>query len=87
MAIVDAKTKVEAGTKLESSAEVRLSLVLSPQLNARLDELAEKAHATKSDVLRKALILYDVAAEAKEKGERLALIDKDRNVLTEIVGI
>lgn len=66
---------------------VRLSLTLSPELNARLEQLATSSHATKTEILRKAIALYDVVAEAKAENKRLGILDKDKNVLTEIVGI
>jgi predicted transcriptional regulator len=77
--------EIKGQAKLE--AEIRLSLVVSPQLNATLEELAEMGHSTKSEILRKALALYYVAAKAGQDAKRLAIVDKDRNVLTDIVGI
>ncbi len=79
-------------TVLEKTAEVdrktvRLSLTLSPELNDRLEQLASSSHATKTEILRKAIALYDVVAEAKANEKRLGILDKDKNVLTEIVGI
>ncbi|CAA9540542.1 MAG: hypothetical protein AVDCRST_MAG73-1882 [uncultured Thermomicrobiales bacterium] len=51
---------------------VRLSLDLSPELNARLEEMVGQTNASnKSEVLRKALVLMDVAVEAKGQGEKL----------------
>ena len=70
-----------------ANKEVRLSLVVSGELNARLEEIADGSHTTKSDILRKALALYDVVADAKQNKNRLGIFDKDKNLLTEIVGI
>ena len=66
---------------------VRLSLALSPELNARLEELAQAGHTTKSEILRKAIALFDVVAEAKSEKKRFGILDQDRHLLTEIVGI
>ena len=41
---------------------VRLSLSLSPELNDRLEQLAFSSHTTKTEILRKAIALYDVVA-------------------------
>ncbi|QWF72002.1 hypothetical protein KEF85_05975 [Methylomonas paludis] len=38
---------------------------LSPELNERLEQLATANHTTKTEILRKAIALYDVVAEAK----------------------
>jgi len=66
---------------------IRLSLTVSPELNARLDELAASAHSTKSEILRKAIALFDVVAEAKSEKKRFGILDQNKQLLTEIVGI
>ena len=73
--------------RANARAEVRLSLVVSPELNETLEELAERSHSSKSDVLRKAIALFDVAAQAKQKDQRIGILDRDDNVVKEIVGI
>ncbi len=70
-----------------SAEKVRLNLDVSPELNQTLDELATKIHGTKSDVLRKAIVLMELAVQAKDKEQKLGIIDKDRHVITEIVGL
>jgi predicted transcriptional regulator len=87
MTTVEGQTKIEARAKAESKAEVRLSLIVSPELNETLEALAQSLHSSKSEILRKAIALYDVAAEAKQKDQRIGILDKDRKVVTEIVGI
>jgi predicted transcriptional regulator len=66
---------------------VRLSLDVSPELNDKLEELADKIHGSKSDVLRKAITLMQVAVEGKERGQRLGLANKDQPLATEIIGL
>jgi predicted transcriptional regulator len=82
---------VNGTVKLEGRAnartEVRLSLVVSPELNETLEELAERSHSSKSDILRKAIALFDVAAQAKQKDQRVGILDRDDKVVKEIVGI
>jgi predicted transcriptional regulator len=68
-------------------AVVRLNLVISPELNDRLEQLAEAGHTTKSEVVRKAFVLFDVVAEAKAEKKRIGILDEHKNLLTEIVGI
>ncbi|NOT56142.1 MAG: DNA-binding protein [Deltaproteobacteria bacterium] len=70
-----------------SADKVRLSLDVSPELNRTLDELALKIHGTKSDVLRKAIVLMELAVQAKDQQQKLGIIDKDRHIVTEIVGL
>lgn len=72
---------------MSSEKPVRLSLEVSPQLNAKLEELAEKLHGSKSDVLRRAVALMDVAVQAKEEGKKFGVANKDQELATEIVGI
>ncbi len=66
---------------------VRLSLSLSPELNERLEQLASAGCTTKTEVLRKAIALYDVVAEAKTEKKRFGILDQNKILLTEIVGI
>ena len=73
--------------RANARAEVRLSLVVSPELNETLEELAERSHSSKSDILRKAIALFDVAAQAKQKDQRIGILDRDDKVVKEIVGI
>jgi predicted transcriptional regulator len=66
---------------------VRLSLELSPQANETLEELSEKIHGSKSEVLRKALALMEVAVRAREQGYKLGIANKDQQLMTEIIGV
>jgi len=66
---------------------VRLSLELSPQANEKLEELAEKIHGSKSDVLRRAIALMEVAVKAREEGNKFGVAAKGQQLATEIVGI
>lgn len=66
---------------------IRLSLAVSPELNSKLEQLATAGHTTKSEILRKAIALFDVAAEARAERKRLGILDQNKNLLTEIVGI
>ncbi len=67
--------------------KVRLSLQLSKDLYEQLESLAIDSHATKSDVLRKALGLMIVAADAKKAHKKLGVFDKEEHLEKEIVGI
>ena len=66
---------------------VRLSLAVSQELNERLEQLAAAGHTTKSEVLRKAIALFDVVAEAKSEKMRIGILDQNKHLITEIVGI
>jgi len=69
-------------------SKVRLSLDVSPQFNERLEKLAEITHSSKSDVLRKAFALMDVAVEARQNGQRLFVtVDVPPGTSREIIGI
>jgi hypothetical protein len=64
--------------------KVRLSLDVSKQLNATLDEIAAALGITKAEALRRAITLMELAVEGKERGQRVALADKDDRVVTKI---
>lgn len=66
---------------------VRLNVALSNNLNQEIDALAEKTETNKSDILRKALMLYLAAHEGKERGLKLGMADKDQKLETEFIGI
>ncbi|HEU0116352.1 MAG TPA: hypothetical protein VFQ80_16805 [Thermomicrobiales bacterium] len=48
-----------------------MSIEVTPELNRVIERISALTGTTKSDVMRKALALMDVAVEAKENGERL----------------
>ena len=87
MAIAHGEVKITGGARTDSRADVRLSLIASPELNATLEELAERSHSTKSDVLRKAVALFDVASAAKQNGQKIGILDQDDKLVKEIVGL
>ena len=66
---------------------VRLNLVITRKLDETLEKLADANGTNKSEILRKALALFEVANEARERGNKLGILSKDRQVLTEIVGL
>ena len=67
--------------------KIRLTLDVSPDLNQTLEHLASQTGSTKSDLLRRAIALVEVAVEARQKGQRLSLSDENDKVLTKIVGL
>lgn len=66
---------------------VRLSLAVSPELDALLEDLAKKTRSSKSEVLRKAIVLMGVAVTAKEEGKKFGVADQDQPLAKEIVGL
>ena len=74
-------------TATSRSERVRLSLEVSPELNDKLDELSDKIHGSKSDVLRRAVALMDIAVRARDEGHKLGIADRSQPLLTEIIGI
>lgn len=66
---------------------VRLNLTISDDLAKALDQMATKGQTSKSEVLRKALTLFEVARDGVAEGGSLALVDADNKVTTRIVGL
>ncbi|MGI8655511.1 MAG: DNA-binding protein [Pyrinomonadaceae bacterium] len=56
-------------------------------MNALLEMLADKTGGTKSDVLRKAISLMEVAVEAKRQGKKFGIAERDQQLSTEIIGL
>ena len=71
----------------QEKEKVRLSLDVSPELNELLEELASTIGGTKSDVLRKAIALMEVAVDAKRRGMKFGIAEKDQPLATEVVGL
>jgi metal-responsive CopG/Arc/MetJ family transcriptional regulator len=66
---------------------IRLNISILDDLAKKLDELSGESQTTKSEILRKALTLFDVAREGKRHGKMLALVGEGGQVTTEIVGL
>lgn len=67
--------------------KIRLTLDVSQELNRTLEHLAEQTGSSKSDLLRRAIALMEVAVDGKRKGQNLTLADKEDRVVTKIVGL
>ena len=86
------KSRPSKATGTEGKAEegmerVRVSLDISAELYEKLQAMARDIHGTKSDVLRKSLVLMDVALEARKNGKKIGLADRSDQLTTEIIGI
>lgn len=67
---------------------VRFNVVLSDDLNREIDKVAAVTETNKSEILRKALQLYLVAREGKQRGLKLGLVEAtSERMQTEIVGL
>lgn len=69
------------------ATKVRLTLDVTDELNDRLNALAAESGGSKSELLRKAIALVEVAVDAKKAGKHVAVIDKNYKVVTTIVGL
>ena len=66
---------------------VRLNITISTDLAQVLDRMTEESQQSKSEVLRKALTLFELARDGRREGKKLALVDREGQVTTEIVGL
>jgi hypothetical protein len=64
---------------------IRFNLDVSPELDGTLEKLAQKIGGTKSDVLRQAISLMQIAIIAKENGKKVGIVDPNQNLTTEIM--
>lgn len=75
-------------TKIEKEkTKVRLSLDISTEMNTLLEQLSATTGGTKSDVLRKAIALMEIAVDAKRQGKKFGIAEKDQQLATEIIGL
>jgi hypothetical protein len=66
---------------------IRESLGHSDAVMTMVDDLTSETGDTREDVLLKALILFEAALKATQKGQRLVLVESDYRFIREIVGI
>jgi predicted transcriptional regulator len=66
---------------------VRISLLLSNELNAQIERAATARDSTKAEVLSKAIAMYLVAVDGKQRGLRIGLAREDQALETEFVGL
>lgn len=64
---------------------IRFAVEMSPELADKFEEMSEIEHTSKSDIFRKALFLMHVAIKSKQKGNELAVVDKNGNKVGEII--
>lgn len=66
---------------------VRLTLDLSPEFDKLLQSLADMSGETKSDIMRKSLVLMEFALQAKRAGKKFGIAHDNQSLATEIVGV
>lgn len=67
--------------------KTRMSLDLTPELKAAVDDLAARSGTSRSDVLRQAILLLRTLKDAEKEGLLPALIDHKANVKARLVGV
>jgi predicted transcriptional regulator len=85
MAVLNASVNMSAASKME--VHPRLLMEVSPELVELLDKLAAKSQTTRTEVLRKAIVLLDVSAQEKDRGRKIGIFDENGKLIQEIVGI
>jgi predicted transcriptional regulator len=68
-------------------SDVRMTVVMPTEVDNQLADLASSKSTSKSEIVRRALALYMVAAEAQIKGQHVALVNDENKVLKQVVGI
>ena len=64
----------------------RITIEFPDEVNEILNDLAQKDHTTKADVMRRALALYNyVHKEAVDKKRKLSITDDQDTILKDIV--
>ncbi|PSF37159.1 DNA-binding protein [Aphanothece hegewaldii CCALA 016] len=71
----------------EKGTKIRLTLDVSQELNNTLNELADDGNTTKSDILRRAIALMEIAVKAQKEGGKVMLVNNDKSETKEIVGL
>lgn len=71
----------------KESQRIKIQLDLSPELYETINNLAQQINGDNAEVLLKAIALLELAIEAKQQDKHLWIVDNQRHLETEIVGI
>jgi hypothetical protein len=77
---IQESTKINAAGMNRQLEEIKKTIAPLLELEARSGEGAE-------EILRKAITLYEVATDATAKGNRLAILTPDDEIVREIIGL
>jgi predicted transcriptional regulator len=87
----DVTVKVSAinatGSLGNASVRTSIAIELSPEAARSLNELMSRTGDSPSDLFRKALGLYKLAEEAKQKGKAVGIATTPEALETEFVGL
>lgn len=64
-------------SKTTKAGKFRLSLELSPRMNAKLEKLSSDTGESKTTTIRKSLALYDAVLAAVASGRKIIFKDQD----------
>lgn len=67
----------------EDDQRVQVDLLISPQLNARLDEIASALSLTRPEVFSRACALLDVVFQANTQCMKVGIVDNNNQLVTE----
>lgn len=81
VAIPEARAASSGKTIVETSFEI------PKQFDVLFERWMAENDWSKTELLRKALSLFEVAQEAKEHGNRLGVLSWDRQIIAEIIGL
>jgi hypothetical protein len=82
--IVGKEPKISTGNK-QKQKTIRLTLDVTEDFDTVLVELAEKRHASKSDILRTAVAYYAYLSQSVGKDRKLSVTDMNDKVIKDIV--
>jgi predicted transcriptional regulator len=69
------------------NGRVRLTLEFSPESFGKLQDLANRTGSTRTEVLRKALTLFEMAYRARTGGKHFGVTADKSSLETEIIGV
>jgi hypothetical protein len=86
--LVFEKARPDVAKQVRSWVEQSLEeLGYSDEVSGLVRLLAAKSNDSKEEVLRKALTLYGLALDAQEKGNRMAILRPDDEIVHDVIGI
>ncbi len=72
---------------MNRNAMLSFSVEMSPSLYDLIEQMSEDANSSKGDTFKKALVLLNIIIQEEKKGNHIGILDKDKKIIEEIVGI
>lgn len=86
VAVVDA-VRQRKSDQTKADDKVRFVYSVTEETQNKLETLAKRANTTTANVIERAVVLFEAALEAKEKGLKVGSVDGEGKMVDEVVNV